>query len=120
MPIAIDPQTGQPVMLPDDGTGGPQMAMPGADFPGGTPGGIPGAPGPAPPEQAGPGNFLDAIASAMQTVKAAYELARDEQEAEGAAKVLLELQRLLSRRQKEAQTAIGIGPQQRVMARGGM
>lgn len=133
MPIAIDPQTGQPVMLPDDEAAGApppggdpfSQLLAGLPGPGGGgmgPPGMPpgmGPPGPPPgPEQAPP-DFNGLVTDAMNLMSQAHGVARDEEEAETVLKVQYELQRLLTRQQKEARTAAGVSPQQKLMARGG-
>lgn len=128
--MPIDPMTGAPLPYPEDQMGAPPMAPPMAGPPpelmamlAGGMGAPPGA-GPAGPPMPEAPSFKDpseALRDLFDIVKSHPYLQMETDDADLAQlqKILSSMQDLLAKNQKQAESALGIGPAQKFMMRQG-
>jgi hypothetical protein len=88
------------------GPGGPPM---GPEAPTGPPGG--------PGEDEGPGDPVSILREMVDLARTYLDVEQDDEDLAAMTKVLSQLQKYLADEQKQAQTAMGISPQQKAMGR---
>jgi hypothetical protein len=124
-PEPIGPPGAPPLAPPAPGVGPPGAAPPG-DLPpelagllggGAPPGGPEGLPPEGPPAEEGGGSEVDLLSAILDQTMEYMRVASDDIEKSKMMKAAAIVQDLLASNQKEAETAAGIGPAQRGMAK---